>query len=147
MFISGVEEVWHTRLHISRHKDDSTWNNGLNWSRRDRASDRKNCNIEEILSVQSRVFLDHWVAVPHYRCVSTESPTSAPSLLLKLAQVSWGHIGDGFKLIITSIHYRSSWIYFWVHFLITWLCIENYSLMFPTCNNLHKSLITLSVSW
>lgn len=68
------------------------------------------------------------------------------SLPLKVAQVPWGHKGDGFKLIITSIHYRGSWIYSWVHFLITWFCIENYSLMFSTCNRLHKPLITLSLS-
>lgn len=34
-------EVWHARLQIRRQKDDCTWNKGLNWSRRDRASDRK----------------------------------------------------------------------------------------------------------
>lgn len=34
-------EVWHARLQIRRQKDDCTWNKGLNWSRRDRASERK----------------------------------------------------------------------------------------------------------
>lgn len=52
------------------------------------------------------------------------NPSFPVSPLLKLAQVPWGHEGDSFKLIITSIHYHRSWIYSWVHFIITWLCIE-----------------------
>lgn len=42
-------EVWHARLQIRRQKDDCTWNKGLNWSRRDRASDRK-ARTEDIQS-------------------------------------------------------------------------------------------------
>lgn len=42
-------EVWRTRLRIRRRSDDCAWNKGLNWSRRDRASDRK-ARTEEIQS-------------------------------------------------------------------------------------------------
>lgn len=54
-----------------------------------------------------------WIFEWHWHiAVVLEQKTLLPlSLPLKLARVPRGQKGDGFKLIITSVHYRDSWIY------------------------------------
>lgn len=92
-----------TRLHICRHKDDCTWNNGLNWSRHDRASDRKPWNTEDIPSLHSCVSL--WIFEWHWHIiVVSELPPSSPS------KTSTGPSGSqGRWLQIDNHQYSLSW--------------------------------------
>lgn len=68
-------------------------------------------HVEEIQSLHSCMSLYIFEWRWHIIVVSEQKSILHLSFPLKLAQVPWGHKGDGFKLIITSIHYRGSWIY------------------------------------
>lgn len=147
-----MEKVRRTRLQISRHKmsplerkdrtrADMTVLQTEKCMQRKFSLSTAVCHSGSLSGAGTLSWCQNWNPSHIFPSFSLSLP-----LPIKLAQVPRGHKGDDFKLIITSIHYRGSWIYSWVHFLITWFCIENYSLMFSTCNSLRKSLITLRVS-
>lgn len=102
-----MEKAWHTRLQISRHKDDSTWNNGLNWSSHDSASDRKLWNMEEIQSLHSCVSL--WIFEWHWHIIVVSEQKSPPPPFSP-SKTSTGPSGaQGRWLQIDNHQYSLSW--------------------------------------